>query len=204
MRTLIACLSALTLGACATPTNFTHTHKSEDLGQLNYQGRKVAAIVIGTGVTAARRVQAENVLAKSLSERGMQGVAGHTIIPLTSTAPMTRERAIVLLKQAGVAGVVLLQFINSERKTVKTEWASTGFQGSLMQRDMYGPTGMQGNTFDREITTITVDTTLYRIDPATLLWAGQSESVNPSDIDSFIPRLAENIAEELRREGLVK
>lgn len=58
MRTFFALLAVLALGACATPANFTHTHKGEDVGQLNYQGRKVAAIVIGTGVTEARRVQA--------------------------------------------------------------------------------------------------------------------------------------------------
>lgn len=204
MRTFVAFLAALMLGACAAPATFTHTQRGADVGQLNYQGRKVAAIVIGTGVTEARRVRAENVLAKTLTDRGMLGIAGHTIIPLANTAPMTRERAIVLLKQAGVAGVVLLQLVDTEKKTVQTQWASTEFQGSLMQRDMFGPTGLQGNTFDRNITTITIDTTLYRVDPVALLWSGQSESVNPGDVDAFIPRFAASIADELRREGLVK
>jgi len=63
---------------------------------------------------------------------------------------------------------------------------------------------MQGNTFDRNITTITIDTALYRVDPVALLWSGQSESVNPGDIDAFIPRFASSIADELRREGLLK
>ncbi|MCX7152368.1 MAG: hypothetical protein NT115_07565 [Proteobacteria bacterium] len=204
MRTLITSLAVLVLAACAAPATFTHTHKGADVGPLNYQGRKVAAVVIGTGVTENRRVRAEDVLAKTLTDRGMQGVAGHTIIPLANSAPMTRERAIALLQQAGVAGVVLLQLVDTEKKTVQTQWASTEFQGTLMQRDMYGPIGMQGNTFDRNITTITIDTTLYRLDPVALLWSGQSESVNPGDIDAFIPRFASSIADELRREGLLK
>ena len=205
MRPRIAALAAIVLAACAMATTFEYTHKGRDVGQINYKGRKVAAVVTGVGVTESRRINAENVLAKELTARGMEGVAGHTIVPVRTLAPMTRERSVALLQQAGVAGVVALRLVETERKTARTEWASSEMQTSVAKSDLFfAPVGFEGDTYDRPTTTITVETTLFNLEPFALLWAGQSESVNPAKIDSFIPQFARSVAEELRREGLIK
>jgi hypothetical protein len=204
MRALITTLAAIVLAACATPATFEYTHKGQDVGQIDFKGRKVAAVVIGTGVNQTMRVDAENILARELSARGMQGVAGHSIVPMSTETPMTRERAIEMLKQAGVAGVVVLKLVDTKKKTVSTEWASTAFQRSLTNYNYYGPIGKEGDTYDRNITTITIETTLFSLEPYMLLWAGQSESVDPAKVDAFIPSFARSVGEQLRREGLVK
>jgi hypothetical protein len=204
MRSRIVALAAIALTACATTTSFDHTYKGQDVGQIDYKGRKVAAVVIGAGVTASKRIAAENAVARELGARGMQGVAGHTIVPLATTEPMTRERAIAMLKQAGAAGVVVLKLVDSDKKTVQTQWASTEYQQSLVRYNYFGPIGYEGDTYDRRITTITIETTLYSLEPFKLLWAGQSTSVDPAKVDAFIPQFAGEIAGELRREGLVK
>ena len=200
----MAALAAIVLAACATTTTFEYTHKGQDVGQIDYKGRKVAAVVTGVDVTESRRINAENVLAKELTARGMQGVAGHTIVPIRTLTPMTRERAIVLLQQAGVAGVVALRLVDTEKKTDRTQWASTDFQTSLAKRNDFAPIGLEGDTYDRRITTITIETTLFSLEPFALLWAAQSESVNPANVDTFIPQFARSVADELRREGLIK
>src|ERR1017187_4477650 len=202
MRSRIAALAAIILAACATAIDYTF--KGQGVGQIDYKGRNVAAVVTGVGVTESRRINAENVLAKALTARGMQGVASYTIVPIRTLTPMTRERAIVLLQQAGVAGVVVLRLVDTEKKTARTEWASTDFQTSLATRDYFAPIGLAGDTYDRRVTTITIETTLFSLEPFALLWAGQSESVNPPNVDAFIPKFARNVADELRREGLVK
>jgi hypothetical protein len=204
MRFRIAALAAIVLATSATAATFEHTHKGQDVGQIDYKGRKVAAVVIGVGVTEPRRIDAEDVLAKELTARGMQGVAGHTIVPLASATPMTRERAIGLLQQAGVAGVVVLKLVDTKKKTQKTRWASSDYQVGLANRNYFGPMGLEGDTYDRRITAITIETTLFSLEPFKLLWGGQSESVNPAKVDAFIPRFARDVAGELRREGLVK
>ena len=205
MRSRIAALAAIVLAACATATTFNYTHKGQGVGQIDYKGRKVAAVVTGVGVSESRRINAENVLAKELTARGMEGVAGHTIAPAGTRTPMTRERAIVLLQQAGVAGVVALRLVDTERKTARTEWASTEMQTSIAKGDYYFfPIGFEGDTYDRRITTITIETTLFSLEPFALLWVGQSESVNPANVDVFIPQFARSVADELRREGLIK
>ena len=204
MRTFIAALAAIVLAACATPATFEYTHKGEDVGRIDFKGRKVAAVVIGVGVNQTMRVDAENVLAKELSARGMQGVAGHSIVPMATLEPMTRERAIGLLQQAGVAGVVVLKLVDTEKKTVSTQWASTGFQKSMNNYNYFGPIGKEGDSYDRPVTTITIETTLFNLEPYTLLWAGQSASVDPAKVSAFIPQFAGSVADQLRREGLVK
>jgi hypothetical protein len=204
MRSRIVALAAIALTACATTTSFDHTYKGQDVGQIDYKGRKVAAVVIGVSVTESRRISAENAVAKELTARGMQGVPGHTIVPLSSTEPMTRERAIAMLQQAGAAGVVVLKLVDSEKKTVQTKWANTDYQTSLVNYNYFSPIGNEGDTYDRRITTITIETTLYSLEPFKLLWAGQSASVDPAKVDAFIPQFAGDVAGELRREGLVK
>ena len=205
MRSRIATLAAIALAACATATTFDHTHKGPGADHIDFRGRKVAAVVTGVGVTESRRINAEIVLAKELTARGMEGVAGHTIVPIRTLTSMTRERVIGLLQQAGVAGVVVLKVVDSERKTARTEWANTEMQTSVAARDLYYfPVGLEGDTYDRRVTTVTIETTLFSLEPFTLLWAGQSESVNPANVDTFIPQFARSVADELRREGLIR
>jgi hypothetical protein len=205
VRSRIAALAAIVLAACATATTFEYTHKGEGVGRIDYKGRKVAAVVTGVGVTESRRINAENVLAKELTARGMEGVAGHTIVPIRTRTPTTHEHAFVLLQQAGVAGVVALRVVETERKTAKTEWANTEIRTYVAKSDLYfTPVGFEGDTYDRRIATITIETTLFSLDPSALLWAGQSESVTPANLDAFMPQFARSIADELRREGLIK
>jgi hypothetical protein len=204
MRTVISTFAALVLAACAAPATFEYTHKGEGIGRIEYTGRKVAAVVIGAGVNQTMRVDAENTLAQELSARGMQGVASHGIVPMSTLEPMTRERAIGMLQRAGVAAVVVLKLVDTEKKTVSTQWASTDYRKSMHNYNYFGPIGKEGDTYDRRITTITIETTLYSLQPYALLWAGQSQSVDPAKVSAFIPQFARSVGDELRREGLVK
>jgi len=204
MRTLIAALAAIVLAGCATPSTFEYTHKGEGVSQIDFKGRKVAAVVMGQGVNQALRVNAEDVLAKVLSERGMQGVASHSILPMATLEPMTRERAVGMLRQAGVAGAVVLKLVDTKKKTVSTQWASSDFRRSVNNYNYFGPIGKEGDTYDRNITTITIETTLFGLEPFETLWAGQSQSVDPAKVSAFIPQFARSVGDELRRAGLVK
>ncbi len=54
----------------------------------------------------------------------------------------------------------------------------------------------------REVTTIAVETTLFDVAKGKLLWGSVTESTNPKNVQTYIAGLAEEIAKELRREGL--
>jgi len=48
-----------------------------------------------------------------------------------------------------------------------------------------------------------VETLLYRVSDATLLWASVSETTNPKDAGTFMKGLATAVVKELQKDGLV-
>jgi hypothetical protein len=53
-------------------------------------------------------------------------------------------------------------------------------------------------------TTLMVETLLYRIADAKLLWAGVSATTNPKDVSSFMEGLTKTVVKALEKDGLTK
>ena len=52
-------------------------------------------------------------------------------------------------------------------------------------------------------TTLAVETLLYQVSDATLLWASVSQTTNPKDAGTFMKGLTNAIVKELQKEGMV-
>ena len=50
---------------------------------------------------------------------------------------------------------------------------------------------------------VDVETRIYSVKDAKLLWAGTTETTNPQDVRRTVKEIADAIADELRREGLI-
>jgi hypothetical protein len=50
---------------------------------------------------------------------------------------------------------------------------------------------------------VTVETLIFSVSQNTLVWASQSETTNPSNIDAFIGELTSVVGAEVRKAGLV-
>jgi hypothetical protein len=50
---------------------------------------------------------------------------------------------------------------------------------------------------------VTVESLVYSAWQGKLLWAGQSETTNPEDLESFIGELVSAVGAELRKKGLI-
>jgi hypothetical protein len=50
---------------------------------------------------------------------------------------------------------------------------------------------------------VDVETCIYSVKEGRLLWAGTTESTNPSDVPRTVKEIADAVAAELRREGLI-
>ena len=48
-----------------------------------------------------------------------------------------------------------------------------------------------------------METLLYRVSDATLLWASVSETTNPKDAGTFMKGLVSAVVKELQREGMI-
>ena len=56
----------------------------------------------------------------------------------------------------------------------------------------------------RSDTVLVVETLVYDMRQEKLVWAGQSQTTNPSKVDGLITDLADQTARQLRQQGLVK
>lgn len=195
---VIAALAMTT--ACAT-TSFESTWKAPDAQPVVLSGQKVVAFVL-TKNAAARRA-AEDALAREISAGGAQGVASYTLIPDAGASDEAKAKA--QIEAAGATGVVVMRPVDSSKEIVAT---------STYMGPMYGPYwggyygygwgGAYGGVDVRTNTIITVETLVYSIPQNKLIWAGQSNTTNPSKVDAFVKELATAARREMKKAGLLK
>ena len=191
---LAALVAAVALLACASNTQFVEIHKAPDAGTIHFGDGKVAAFALG--VNEPTRRASEDAIARELTARGMQGVAGYTL--LASTELDDREAAKAKLRQAGVEGVVALRLVDAEDQVVRKQWASQEYE-------LLGPTWSSANRgYQQTSTTLSVETTVYSVAQDRLLWSGLSRTTDAPLAERFISEHAQAVSAELRREGLIR
>lgn len=192
-------LSATT--ACAT-TSFNSTWKAPDAKPVVLSGQKVVAFVL-TKNEASRRA-AEDALAREITAGGAQGVPSYTLIAAAAAPDEAKAKA--QIEGAGATGVVVMRPIDSSKEVVATStymgpsygpyWG--GYYG-------YGWGGAWGGGVDvRTNTIVTVETLVYSIPQNKLIWAGQSNTTNPSKVDAFVRELATAARREMKKAGLLQ
>ncbi len=179
---------------------FTSTWKVPGTGPLNFAGKRVAALVITADDSL--RMSAEEALAREITARGPKGVAAYTLIPREELAD--KDKAKAWFERTAVEGVVAMRIVGVDKSTSYSAvvWSS-GHYGNFW--DYYGNgwatvTPIGDGSVD---TTLAVETLLYQVSDARLLWAGVSETTNPKDAGTFMKGLVNAVAKELQKEGLV-
>jgi hypothetical protein len=181
-------------------TKFKSTWKPPDAAPANFQGQKVAALVILDDEKTRRGVEDE--LAYALRSRGVVGVAAHSLVPPEETKD--KERARARLDEAGVAGAVVLRSVN--KATQLTEGASywvadySTFSGYYA----YGWGGMYDPGYVKMDSVFMIETLIFDVKADKLLWAGLSLTKNPRRVDEFMKDLVSAAAKQLQKEGLVR
>lgn len=199
-----AALAAFLLSfvACAT-TTFTSTWKAPDAQPVSpLHGKKVIAFV-ATKNTASRRA-AEDALAREISRNGADGVPGYTLVDDSQIGNEAVARAAV--ERAGAVGVVVMRPLAKDKAITSTPGAYMGptygpYWGGYYG---YGWGGAWSTGPDiRTDTIITVETLVYSLTQNKLIWAGQSQTTNPSKVDDFVRELAVGAAKEMKKVGLL-
>jgi hypothetical protein len=187
--------------ACAT-TRFDSTWKDPTAQPVNPAGKTVAAVFINP--EEGRRRAGEDALARAITAQGARGVAAYTILPATVREDGNKARD--LLVQNGVNGVVIMRIVSErDRITYTPGWVSPGPYGRFGPYWGWGwQTAYQPGWLSTD-TIVSVDTRLYALghDEDKLLWAGTSQTTNPSRIDSFVTEVANTAAREMTRQGLL-
>lgn len=200
VKTLGVVVAMSGLAACAT-TSFNSTWKAPDAQPIgNFAGKKVVGFV-ATKNEAVRR-SAEDALASELTARGAQGVAGYTVVPPDVT---DEARAKAMVEKTGAVGVVVIRPVGKDKEVYSTPSMYTGpyyggFWGGYWG---YGWGAPWGGGEIRTDTIVTVETLVYSLAQNKLIWAGQSQTTNPSKVDSFVREIVAATAKEMKKAGLI-
>lgn len=184
---------------------FTSTWKPADAGPLNFSGKKVAALVITTDDNL--RMSAEEALKREITARGPIGVATYTLVPREELRD--KDRAREWFERAHVEGVVTLRIVSVDKELSygAVVWSS-GYYGNYWNfydaswNSVYAIGTPIGKP--RQDTRLAVETLLYRVADARLLWAGVSETTNPRDVGSYMKGLSAAVGKQLQKDGLIK
>ena len=205
MRTRLLALGLLVSGltACGGATRFASTWVDPAARPTNWDGQKVAAFVLSSRDSI--RLGAEESLARELTSRGAQGIAGHTIVPREVTEDKDRVRE--LLSSAGVVGAVVMRVVSQTQEISSspgTVWYTGSYYPSFYGYWSYGWTAMYQPGQIRSDTIVSIETLLYSVVEDKLLWAGLSKTTNPENIPKFINQLVSAAGKEIRKTGLVE
>lgn len=195
-------LSVGVLGGCAS-TSFVSTWQEPLDGPIEFQGKRVAAVVVSPDESTRRA--AENALSRELSRRGAQGVPSYTLIR-SEAEVKDQESAKRILEEANVAGAVVMRVTSTDKEmnyNQGTAWYGAPYYGSFYGYWGYGWGVAYSPGYLTTDTILYVETLIYSVTDNKLLWAGQSKTTNPSDLDKFIRELSNAAASEMRKAGFI-
>ena len=203
-RSALVVTAAVAAAACAS-TSFVSSWRNPAAEPGNFQGQKVAALVMSTD--QAVRFGAEDALARELTARGAVGIAAYSLIPKELT--QDKEKAKEFIEKANVVGVVAMRVVGKDQQinqsaggmywggpAYATFWGG-GYYG-------YGWGGVYSPGYIQTDTIVTVEILVYSLKQDKLVWAGQSETTNPSKVGPFIQELTAKAAAEMKKQGLIQ
>ncbi len=186
----------------AASTRFVSTWINPKGGFIDRSNQKVAAFVVSPD--PGIRLGPEESLAAEMRDRGLDCVAGYTVLPVELAKD--QEKAKEFLKKAGITAAVLFRLVAREERTSYTPptvWYTTGPYSSFWNYWGYGWTTVYEPGYLTRSKVWSIETLVFSIDRDILLWAGQSETTNPKDVRKFVKELVGAVGMEMRRAGLV-
>lgn len=203
LRSIAALLLAVTLAGCAT-TSFVSTWKAPDAGPVTLEGKRVAAMVVSPNDGTRR--SAEDALAREITARGATGVPAYTLVDSRNFKDEAAARA--ALQKSNIDGVVVMRAVGSDTEVTYTPgmWTAGPMYGRFWGGGYWGYGW--GAAYDpgylRTDKIVNVETLAYTMTDDKLIWASMSRTTNPANVDSFVRELATAVANEMRKEGVLR
>lgn len=199
LRNLVIAGAALLLAACQS------TSIKSAWYDTNYKGgtlRKVV-VVASDGTTADSRVF-EDIMVQKLSAAGVQAIPGYSTVP-----PEARQGEgpfSAAIAATGADGVLMVRLLRVDTKTqvstMMVPGAGFGPYGGFYG-GFYGGPGFYPVTDVSQYDVATVETNLYDARTRRLIWAGTTETINPSNVANEAPGFADLLITQFRARGLV-
>ena len=195
-KAVLAATAAVTLAACAT-TSLQSTWKNPATAPLNLKGKKVVALVVTD--EEALRYATEEEAAREITAHGAVGVPAYRLLPQAQVRDKERARAI--FEREGIEAVVVVRQVAIEKALSGSFWGSPGYS-SFWGPGFWGG-GFGGDGYLRTDTILIVETLVYSLQQNQLVWASQSQTMNPTQVGSFVRELSKTLGTEMEKQGLL-
>lgn len=191
---------ALLLAACGSGTELVTTWRPQDAQPVSAAGRRIATVLITDDV--ASRHAGEDALAQELARMGAVGVPSYSI--LHDVQPAHDEQTRAQLAAAGIDGVVVMRVISAETHITGdgAYWDVPSYRSFWHYWD-YGWGAVYAPGYLSTDTQVMTETLVYSLQPDKLLWAGTSETFNPSSVRSAVRHIAHEVAEKMYKQGVL-
>ena len=192
---LLGACAALMVAACAS------TSLQSAWYDTSYQGGVFKRIlVVGVGSNVANRRVFEDIFSQRLSSTGTQGIPGYQF--LADDARTNEPAWNAGVAQSGAEGLLLVRLLGVDTRThVYT---------TMMPGPMYGPyygpwwgPSMVAVPQVSQYDIANVETSLFDVKAKRVVWAGTTQTFNPSTVGEETPGFAALIIGQLAARGLI-
>jgi hypothetical protein len=204
-RTVLAAVvaaGAVALSACST-TTFNTTWKAPEAQPIQVgPGDKVVAVVMSPNESTRRG--AETALAAELNRRGgVEAIPSYTLIP--DDVVQDEDRAKSYIDKSGAQYAVVMRATGKDKEISGSGPMYTGpyYGGFWGGYYGWGWGAAYSPGYLRTDTVVSVETLVYDLKSDKLVWAGQSETMNPSNAEKMIRELVDEAAREMKKQGLL-
>ena len=193
----------LSLGACSSTSLVNRWNDPE------FKGPPLQKIlIVGIIKDDIKRRAFEQEFARLISSNERTGIASYTLMPdLKSNGQ--KEDIIAIVDKEGADGVmvVTLQGVSKEQRDVPPSIDYVPTMG--FGYGMYGYYGMHHSSVYRPGYTVTdtvvrLDAKLFAASSQKMIWAGKTESFNPTSSLSVVSELEKLIISDMKKSGIVK
>jgi hypothetical protein len=186
----VLAVAAADLG-CAS-TRITSTWRDPGVGAVQF--RKVVGVALARDATLRRLAEDEFVRALGPGA----ALAGYAVIPDEEVED--RDKARTRVEAAGADGVAVFRLVGVE---TEQRWVPPTYYGhawgywGMAAPVVYDPGYLQTDRI------VQVETTVYRVADARLVWATRSETFNPESAEDLIAGVVRAVVDAMREEALV-
>jgi hypothetical protein len=192
---VVLSLAALLATGCST-TKIVESWEAPGLVASDLAFEHVIAIAEVRAI--ARQRVAEDALATAVTRTKV--TPAHTLLSQEDRADVERLRQALIRND--IDGAITVRLVGIEDRQTYVPGSVRSYQGGY-----YGYYGRGTVIYDpgyvRTDTHVFVETSLYNVAAGKLLWAGVSESLNPSSVDNLIEGIVRSAAKELADQGLL-
>ncbi len=189
------CLGLVLLASCAS------TKVVERWADPDFDAKLKNIMVLSLNQSEKSRRLFEDGFLHALKQRKIQSLASYDLLP--SNEDLDKEKVKAAISGSDIDGVLVLRAvkITKEERYVPAQTTGTRYNSFYAYVGEYRPTYSAYTTDD---TLVHLETNLYAVDGAKLIWRGKTETFNPSDVDAYLIDLTKTVLDAIGKTGFIQ